>query len=193
MGARLQAGGWGLASWQGGRSDPVLPCPQAHSHSEGRLGQRRGNGNVGQLPWLAFSGAWRGWEAWGGGGEGSASRPLPAILGFGARDWAEKVQPQKRRLLDWAKGQEGMSWKPREWWGGRGDTLGTDCSEPEGPSRGGVEMLTVCTSGIWASGSLSRLDVMCSQLLGEQSPELLGPFTAFSLLPLSKTCCVTLS
>lgn len=56
-----RATGWGLgatARWRGIRSDPGLPWPQAHSDPEGHLGQRRGNGGVGQLPWLACCGTW---------------------------------------------------------------------------------------------------------------------------------------
>lgn len=188
--------GWGLGGRPVGGVEGLIqfsPAPRLIPIRRCSWGREGGMGVLDNCPGWPFLELGGGVGCGGGGGGGSASIPLPAILGFGARDWVEKVQPQKLRLLDGAEGQEGMSWRPREWWGGRGDTLGTDCSEPEGPSRRGVEMLGVCISGIWASGSLSRLDVMCSQLLREQSPELLGPFTAFSLLPLSKTCCVTLS
>lgn len=68
------------SSLQDSWPDPELLCSQAHSDSEGHLGQRRGNGGVGKLSCLAFSGA---------------SRPLFAVLGFGTGEsgLAERAQP----------------------------------------------------------------------------------------------------
>lgn len=106
-----------MARWRGSRSDPGLLCPQAHSDSERRLGQRRGDGGVGQFPWLAFSGTWGGrrwrlsfqtfacspgiWST-GLGRESPASETRAVGLGRGARKhvWEAKgVLGRKRGCL----------------------------------------------------------------------------------------------
>lgn len=62
--------------------------------------QRAGYGRRWTVAPLAFSGAWGG-RRWG--------------LSLSAWSPGIRAQPQKLRLLDWAEGQEGVSWRPKEW------------------------------------------------------------------------------